>query len=565
MTTVAHEARRRAGGTIPRVRVWLENVRPAKLLVPAIGVQWLVTLGLALVVRHNGWVFYQGGDQLWYYGSGWLLSHGILPRTLVGPGVPVLDAPIARVTGPNLVPALPAIVLIQVLVLAPVALLCIYGIAERMAGRVFAYWATLCWIVVPLIGIKYTDQLYHQIYTEATLPQSYGLTAMADFPSMVAVLVSVYFTFRICDRTDLVDGLAAGLAAGVAVAIKPSNSVFLLGPVLALAYRKRGRGAAYMAIGLAPAVLELALWKARGLGTLPLFQSQGAVRLALGTAGAGLVAFNPLHKYVQFDWHQLHENLLGIKEHFWSMRVVEWLVIAGLIGVARRSMTAFLLIGGWFAAFVVTKATFAQAGIDGGSVFRIMMPSFPAFVLMLASLVYLVPRGRKGRPGPVPPPRTTLQPRTRFALLGAAALFFAVMPLAVIAAATPLHGPNPRAYEVDILLRTVDPSLRLTATRIGSSVHLSWNASQPSEAKVGYRLWRSGSPNGGAVCTPVPHGSDNCTLTMKDIGEYNSGRFVDRPGHGRWTYRLGLEANWLATPGYGDVFTVGPPVTVRVP
>ena len=266
MTTIAYDAGRRAWATVPRVRSWLENVRPVKLLAPAIALQWLSTLGLALVVRHNGWLYYQGGDQLWYYGSGWLLSHGVLPRTLVGPGLAVVDAPLARVAGPNLVTALPAIVLFNVLVLAPVALLCIYGIAQRMGGRVFAYWATLCWIVVPLIGIKYTDLGYHQIYTEATLPQSYGLTAMADFPSMVAVLVSVYFAFRIADRTDLVDGLAAGLAAGVAISIKPSNSVFLLGPILALAYRRRLRGAAYMAVGLLPALIVLALWKYRGLG-----------------------------------------------------------------------------------------------------------------------------------------------------------------------------------------------------------------------------------------------------------------------------------------------------------
>jgi hypothetical protein len=566
MTTIAYEAGRRAWGTVPRVRTWLEHVRPVKLLAPAIVLQWLSTLGLALTVRHNGWLFYQGGDQLWYYGSGWLLSHGVLPRTLVGPGLAVLDAPIARVAGPNLVPALPAIVLVNVVLLAPVALLCIYGIAQRMAGRVFAYWATLCWIVVPLIGIKYTDLGYHQIYTEATLPQSYGLTAMADFPSMVAVLVSVYFTFRIADRTDLVDGLAAGLAAGAAISIKPSNAVFLLGPILALAYRRRLRGAAYMTVGLAPAVVALALWKYRGLGTLPLFQSEGgAVRLALGSGAVGLVAFNPLHKYVQFDWSQLHNNLLGIKEHFWSMRVVEWLVLAGLIGVARRSLTGFLLIGGWFAAFVVTKGAWSGANIDGGSVFRIMMPAFPAFVLMLASLVFLWPRGRKGRRPAPPAPRSSLRPRTRLALLGATALVFAVSPLVVIAAAQPLHGPNPPAYEVDILLRPIDPTLKLTAVRIGDRVRLSWNGAQPAQAKVFYRIWRSGSLNGGAVCAPVSGGSDNCTLTMADVGAHSGGSWVDRPGSGRWTYRLALEANWLDLPSYGDVFTVGPPVTVRVP
>ena len=66
---------------------------------------------------------------------------------------------------------------------------------DRRSGSAAASSATgrRLWIVVPLIGIKYTDLGYHQRYTELTLPQSFGLTAMADFPSMVAVLVAVYF------------------------------------------------------------------------------------------------------------------------------------------------------------------------------------------------------------------------------------------------------------------------------------------------------------------------------------------------------------------------------------
>jgi len=564
MTSVAYDAGRRAWGTVPRVHAWLLSVRPVALLAPAVVVQWLVTLGIGLDVRHNGWVYYQGGDQLWYYGSGWLLGKGILARGLVGPGLPFLDIPFSWFGGPTLVPALPGIVLFQVLVLAPVALLCIYGIGDRIGGRVFGYWAALCWIIVPLIGIKYTDLGYHQIYTEATLPQAYGLTAMADFPSMVGVIVSVYFTLRILERTDAVDGIAAGLAAGMAIAIKPSNSVFLLGPILALAWRRRFIGAAWFAAGIAPAVLVLALWKYRSLGVLPIFSSEGSRRLALG-AGEAVVAFNPLHHYISFDWHQLDQNLLGIKEHFWSMRVIEWLCFAGLIGLAKRSVDGALVVGGWFVAFVVTKGTYTLAGIAGGSIFRIMMPAFPAFVILLASLVYLLPRGKKGRWPSPPPLRRSLRPRTRLVLLGAAIVAFAVAPLGVVAAATPLHGPNPQAYEVNLLIRPVDPSLRLSATTVGDRVLLRWSAEQPAAAKVLYHLWRTGAKDGGAVCTPVPNASDNCSLTMTDLGARPGHGAVDRPGRGTWTYRLGLAANWLNSPIQGDVFAIGPPVTVRVP
>jgi hypothetical protein len=567
MTTYAVEAGRRAWETVPRVRAWLESARPTTLLVPAIGVQWLTTLALALIVRHNGFIYYQGGDQLWYYNSGWLLAHGLIPPALVGHGLPAFLAPLTTFTGPSLATALPAIVLFNVAVLAPIALLCMYGIANEIGGRVFGYWVTLLWLAVPFIGIKYTDHLYHQRYTELTLPQGFGLTGMADFPSMVAVLVSVYFTLRVIRRFDRVDALAAGLAAGTAIAIKPSNSVFIAGVILGLAYRRRLSGLALVGAGLAPAVLTLALWKYRGFGYVPLFRSDGAVQIAVGPHLHGLVGLsNPLHKYVHFDWHHLNQaNLLGIKEHFWSLRVIEWFVVAGLIGLARRSITMALVVGGWFAAFVVTKGTYQYASVDDASIFRIMMPSYPAFVLLLGSLVFLVPRRRREPAVPPPvdsPPRNARRPLW---LLGAAAAIFALYPFALVAAASPQRGPEPRAYAVVGLLRTIDPALRLSTSVDGPRVHLTWKNAQPAGSDVFYRILRSKAPNGGATCTPVAHGADDCELVMQDIGARRNGRFDDAPGRGGWTYRLGLAANWLDSPLYGDVYSLGPPVVVRVP
>lgn len=565
MTTVAVEAGRRAWETLPRVRAWLEEVRPAKLLVPAIAIQWLTTLGLALTVRHNGWLYYQGGDQLWYYISGWQLAHGHIAPAYVGHGWPALLAPIAAFAGPTFVPALPAIVLLDVLVLGPIALLCIYGIAKRIGGTIFAYWAVVLWLAVPFIGIKFTDYLYHQRYTELTLPQGFGLTAMADFPSMVAVLVSVYFALRVLEQPDVIEALAAGLAAGAAIAIKPASAPFLGGLVLGFLYRRRFTAAAYLVAGLIPALLALALWKDRGLGYLPLFRGAGAERLAAGVQQQ-LVAFNPLHHYVNFDWHKLNINLVSIKEHFWSLRVVEWLVIAGLIGLARRSLTAALVVGGWFAAFVVTKATYAQANVEDASVFRVMMPSYPAFILLLASLVYLFPGRHRARfDVPSRSSRLRSHPRRRLGLLAAGAAVFALYPLALVAAASPLKAsPQTPTYEALGLLRSVDPSLRLTAAVAGPRVHLTWKAAEPIGTKVFYRIWRSNAPTGGATCTPVPHAAANCQLVMADLGAHAHGSFVDKPGSGTWTYRLGLAANWLNSPLYGDIFSFGPPVVVRV-
>ena len=64
--------------------------------------QWLAILIFALTVRHNGWIFYQGGDQIWLVTTGWLLGQGELGPPEVGYGWPLLLAPLTWVTGPSL-------------------------------------------------------------------------------------------------------------------------------------------------------------------------------------------------------------------------------------------------------------------------------------------------------------------------------------------------------------------------------------------------------------------------------------------------------------------------------
>ena len=64
----------------------LERVRPLYILPALVLAQWIAVLDLARTVVHNGWIYYQGGDQLWYYSTAWLLVHGQMPQALVGDG-----------------------------------------------------------------------------------------------------------------------------------------------------------------------------------------------------------------------------------------------------------------------------------------------------------------------------------------------------------------------------------------------------------------------------------------------------------------------------------------------
>src|SRR5439155_7140795 len=64
----------------------LERLPVPRVLAGLVAIEWVAVLATALVVRHAGWIYYQGGDQLWYYTLGWLLGHGQITQTPVGYG-----------------------------------------------------------------------------------------------------------------------------------------------------------------------------------------------------------------------------------------------------------------------------------------------------------------------------------------------------------------------------------------------------------------------------------------------------------------------------------------------
>ena len=98
MSTLAAETSRlaRARDAVTRSARLVEALPARRMIAVFIGVEWLAVLATGLVVRHAGWIYYQGGDQLWYYTLGWLLGHGQLTQTPVGYGWSLVLAPISR-------------------------------------------------------------------------------------------------------------------------------------------------------------------------------------------------------------------------------------------------------------------------------------------------------------------------------------------------------------------------------------------------------------------------------------------------------------------------------------
>jgi Dolichyl-phosphate-mannose-protein mannosyltransferase len=543
-------------GRLRRVRDRLDAVRPAHALAGLVLAQWAALLAFALTVRHNGWLYYAGGDQLWHYSGAFLLAHGQLPPTFVGYGWSTLLLPAAPFAGPNIVSALPAIILFNTLVLLPVALLCVYGIATRIAGRVFGYWTAALWIALPYVGVLFVEPGYHQKYTELTLPQFLGLSSVPDFPSTVALLVAAYFCLRAVDSATWQPAAAAGLAAGYGIAIKPSNSIFLFAPALVFLLLER-RALIPFAVALAPALVTLAVWKYRGLGQLAAAPAE-PMRLAGGAGDLGRRIYDPQLN----SWEHLHQVLLGLREHFWAARVIEWLPLAGIVALLIRSRRGALLVGSWFTAYLLVKGTYLPASIEDASFFRILMPGLPAYLILTAAVVLLVPgvRARAEPEGSRPTGRKVT------VTLAAAAAVFAVAPLAVVAAVPPLHDAGRRALTFDENLVPVSGRIAPHARAHGREVRLAWRGRPARTAAVFYRVLRSPPPGDGSGCADAPESvADDCRVYAQSPGATPTTSFVDHPGAGTWTYRIGVSANWLNDVRYGDVTVLSRPVTVTVP
>ena len=211
-----------------------------------------------------------------------------------------------------------------------------------------------------------------------------------------------------------------------------------------------------------PAVITLTIWKARGLGNVPLF-SLGGQHLAAGSGSVATIGGVDLGKYVHLDWGHWKTEMDQLREFFWSSRLAQWAPIAGVIAVARRSSHNAALLAGWLAAFVVVKGFSPAASIESGSFWRLLMPAWPAYLLLFAAIPLLVPTlaGRLGWRAAAP----AVKPTGRRTLGVAAALLVAV-PLVVVLALRPL-GPQEAVPRV---IQQVDGNILLTVADAGIKV-----------------------------------------------------------------------------------------------
>jgi hypothetical protein len=539
---------------------------PWVVLAPLVVAEWIGVLVFSRHAEHNGWLFYHGGDQTWYFTTGWLLGDGRIADTFVGYGWSLLLAPFTWFGGPDFLAVLPVVIVLQVVLLLPLGAWAAYALGARAGGRIVGYGSAAVWTLAPFATIPLFTERYHDRWIDQFLPEVFGLTGLGDLPATLALLLAGVLVLRALDEFRWTDAAAAGVAAGFAIGIKPSNALFLAAPAVAFAAARRPREAAAFAAALAPCLLTLALWKVRGLGHIPLLAEQAGAYLA-----AGPLPVAALPKSAQLDFDHLQKNFHGLQEFSLNARLLQWLPIAGVVGLMRRTPVKALFFATWLAAYLVVKGASPVASVEAGSFWRLLMPAFPAYCVLMASIPLLWPRTGVQLPDRFPHVSRRLIP-----VVVPAALFL-IVPLAAVAAARPLRDDHAAAeIGLENLFVPIDRNLDVRVESGGGGVVVRWRPVRSDEVRVFYAVYRA--PTRGLIgkgsellpvvrgifCDREKEGASRCSLEMPRIGTTRNLWFGEGPPPGRWTYRIGVLANWRDDPSLGDPVYLSEPADVDV-
>lgn len=523
--------------------------QPPGFLALLVLVQIAATVAFALErPTHNGWAYYQGGDQIWLLSSARLLAHSLLPPAVVGYGWPSLLSPISAIAGPDFLQAMPPVIILQIAILVPLGTVLAYLIGERIAGRLNGAVTAVAWAAAPFASLLFIDAGYEQRWVDIFLPQVTGLTAMSDLPSTILLLAVAYLLVRGFGTWSTTDIAAAGVVAGFAIGTKPANALLVPGVALAFIVARRLRPAAVFAIAVVPSVAILALWKQRGLGEMPLFALPEGGRPAGSVARQPEVAgFDP-GRYLQLDWDLLRQNLSDLHTILLGQPVWLLLPVIGVVLLCRVSPPTAALLGGWMGTFLLVKGSYFLSSIDSVSFFRFLMPAWAAYVPATAAIFRLAPSLARR------PPRLADRPTGRLGRRTLAALLIGLvgLPLILVATARPLRDGS-AAVLFETRLTPVDDSIVVRAMRDpNESVRIVW--SHPAyPASVFYRVYRAYGPD--PTCVKGA-GAAQCSVSGELLGTTREPRFFDpRPAPGA-TYRLGIGTNAFDDDTAGDVFVV---------
>lgn len=371
--------------TLGRVRQHAWSVSERVFLAAAVVAGWTIAALLSVLTRHDGWVYGTRAIQEKEYELTRELASWGWPNSASGLGWGAVEAVVAAPFGSAFSEALPPLVLLQALVVAPLASVGLYLLAKELGGIVLARAATVVWLVAPLSAALLFDDRYRPLYTSNVLSQLFGLTTLDGLPAMTVLLWSAYFAFRQLNEGGWVPAAASGATAGFALCLNMTNVLYLVAPLVCLAVARQVLAVGAFTLALLPGLLVSAVWLAHTA-------SGETVSAAVQWALAHDVAFpDDPQGPLSLELARLGEQLTQFREFFWSERLVEWLPLAGLVGAARLAPLKSLFLGLWLASYVVVKGSASGAPVDIAALWRLTLPAWPAYVLLGVSIVMLVP------------------------------------------------------------------------------------------------------------------------------------------------------------------------------
>jgi hypothetical protein len=373
-------------------------------------------------------------------------------------------------------------------------------------------------------GIPYHD--YRGFAHDTVVPNALGLTAAATYASLVALALAAWLLVRCLDSGDWNDLLLSGLVTGFAVGLEPRNVLFLLAPLLALGVARRWRQGLGFLAALLPAFGTLALWRWTGLGHVGGF--------------GGL----------PFSWEDFRIVRIHLRGAGWSLLLVEWIAVAGIFAIVRKAPAKGVLVAAWFVGFfVLNSGSLARGGVRDGSLFRLLEPGYPAFVLLGAAVLLLVPPW--GRRRAVAAPREQRPRLTRG--LAVATIGLAVYPLAIVALASPTPVDRVVVQQLRDQSVPLSDEFALRVERRGGRAILSWQEPPAADVTFSYRVYRSP----GRGCDHERRGGQDCLLRMAGVALVRTTTWVD-PEPGRFWYRVAAVADYRSEGIGGDLLLISP-------
>jgi hypothetical protein len=434
-----------------------------------------------------------------------------------------------------------------------------YLIGERIAGRLFGIWTAVLWTLAPALALALYDDKHRTLVVQTFLPTGIGLNALSDYPSMVFAIVAAYLLLRALDSNSLADGALCGLLFGFLVLMKPANGPLPLVGVLALGLAFRFRALLGVVVAMIPAVVTLTIWKRIGSGEVPLLASQPSAPSG-ATGPTTTVPVGGAPRYLSIDWHHLAQNTHALGQVFWSVRILEFLLLAGTVGLLARARLRGLIVIGWFIVFGLVKGTVSYSSVYDTSLYRFLLPAWPAWVLILAGVVFCWPGGpvaRQHRREAEDVPTIALPVKR---LLIVAAVVFAAGPLAFALAASPIGKETVAQMNyTGAPVAIVDFGLQARRTA-PHSVHLAWNGIRTKRASGWYQIFKAKD----AGCNYPSRGAADCLFRMQLVYSTKNTTFDDTQAVGPTTYRVALAAGGRIDSNTSSYLLLSKPVAVAV-